>query len=177
LQLERLVQRPDQLVREHRRALVAFQVPRNHQELVSTEAPERVLPPADFLQALRHQLQQFVARSMAQRVVHALELVEIDEQHGDHFPRATGDTDRLFQAFEQQRAVRQGGQRIIVRKFLQFLLRLDGFREIDEIAERGAPVCHFDHFVLHPHVNQSAVVAHGTANEGTRYFLPACLAC
>ena len=53
-------------------------------ELVSAHARDRVRLPHQGAQALRHHLQQLVAGGMAERVVHGLEVVEIEQVDRHH---------------------------------------------------------------------------------------------
>ena len=53
-----------------------------HGELVASEPGRRVEGPQAFGEVRRHPLQQLVSFAVAQAVVHRLEVVEVDEQHG-----------------------------------------------------------------------------------------------
>ena len=61
------------------------------------------------LQALGHALEQRVADVVPEAVVDDLEAVEVEEHDRHQAVDALGVNHRLFQAFEQQHAVRQGG--------------------------------------------------------------------
>jgi hypothetical protein len=79
-------------------------------ELVAAEACNRDLWPENLAQPVGHAHQQHVAHRMAQRVVHFLEVVEVEQQHG-HV---------VFHGFVEtpleQCAVGQPRQRVVVRQ-------------------------------------------------------------
>ena len=76
-----------------------------HRELVAAEPAQHVALAQAALQALPHQLQQRIARRMAKRVVHQLELVEVEEHHGDVPAAATAERQRLL---ERERGTGRG---------------------------------------------------------------------
>ena len=55
-----------------------------HRELVSAHARDRVRLPDQHAQAFRHHLEELVAGGMAQRVVHGLEVVEVEQVDRHH---------------------------------------------------------------------------------------------
>ena len=77
--------------------------------------PERVDLADDALQSRGDGLQQFVADGVAERVVDRLEVVEVDEQRRDGGLLARGPGEHLLDAVDDQRAVRQVGERIVRR--------------------------------------------------------------
>ena len=65
--------------------------------------------------------EQVVADRVAERVVDGLEVVDVDEQHGD---RRLGQRERLLDAVDEQRAVREAGERVVVGLVLELALEL-----------------------------------------------------
>jgi hypothetical protein len=61
---------------------------------------------------------------VAERVVHGLEAVEVDEQDGADAARALSVGDRLAQAILEQQAVGQKGEAVLQRHALELLVRL-----------------------------------------------------
>ena len=57
--------------------------------------------------------EQLVAGRMAERVVHALEVVDVHEQDGNRIGAAFGLTQGEVEAVEEQRPVRETGQRVV----------------------------------------------------------------
>ena len=72
--------------------------------------------------------EQLVAGRVPERVVHRLEPVEIDEQHRGAETVAARAGERLAQAVDHQRAVRQAGERVVQRTVFECLF-----------GRRGAP--------------------------------------
>ena len=99
-----------------RRQLGAIDVGRRqqHRELVAAEPRHRVGRAQGAAQARRHFLQHQIAGVMAERVVDLLEAIEIDQQDRQALVVAMRAQDRLLQAIEEQRAIRQVGQRIVI---------------------------------------------------------------
>ena len=130
LDLERLRDGVEQLLRDpaqHRRLLEVLD---DHHEFVAAEAREQVGLAQRRRQRLGHALQQLVADPVAERVVDVLEAVEVDEQHADAAAAALRLRDRLRQPLVQQQAVRQAGQRVARRHVLEALLGLDPRRHV-----------------------------------------------
>jgi hypothetical protein len=81
-------------------------------ELVTTEPSDHVAFPDAGCESLRYFNQQRVPDGMAQSVVHGLEPVEIEAEHGEGFvARQPGQ--RSFHLLMEQHAVRQAGQPIM----------------------------------------------------------------
>ena len=66
--------------------------------------------------------QQRIAHRMAEHIVDRLEAVEIDAEHGKAFSRSFGEFERGGDAFVERGAVRQVGERIVVRHVRDALL-------------------------------------------------------
>jgi hypothetical protein len=79
--VERRPHRLQHLLHQAQRQAARRPVRQHQQELVAAQAGNRVRLPQMAFHALRHPLQQQVARLVAQAVVDALESVEIDKHH------------------------------------------------------------------------------------------------
>ncbi len=85
----------------------------DHDELVAAEAAERVGLAYDALQPRRHRPQQLVPGGVPERVVDALEVVEVDEQGRDRRPVAARAAEHVTEPVDDQRPVRQAGERVV----------------------------------------------------------------
>jgi hypothetical protein len=99
-------------------------------ELVAPLTTDRVGLAHAVGQTRNHLQQQLVACGVSQRVVHPLELVQIEEQQGDPGPRALRHGQRMHEAVAQQNAVGQAGQCIVVGQKLDALLRVPALGDI-----------------------------------------------
>ena len=78
--------------------------------------------PQTASQALRHGLQQFVAALMSERVVDALEFVEVQIEHRELLA-APDALQRLLELLAEEQPVGQVSQRVVVRQMRDPLLR------------------------------------------------------
>ena len=138
---------------------VADRVVEQHDEFVAAKTGDGV-----GLAHAQHQLrgddaQQFVADAVAERVVDALEFVEVDEHHRQPRTMALGAPDRMAEAVEEQRAVRQAGQQVVgglvLHRLLVFAPLGDVVRHVhDRIgvveADRAAEKFDFDQAAIEP---------------------------
>jgi hypothetical protein len=67
-------------------------------ELISTEAPNDVAFAQGLAQALRNGLQELVPDVVANRIVHLLEMIEVEHEDGDAALIATGKSNALSEA-------------------------------------------------------------------------------
>ena len=86
-----------------------------HAELVATEAGERVALAQQLLEQHAHLPHELVASGVAARVVHDLELVEVEVQHGVMPAVVVRALDRDLEAALELAAVDEAGQRIVAR--------------------------------------------------------------
>ncbi len=93
----------------------------NHGELVAAEPGRHIGFLEASAQALGDAFEQFIADRMAERVVDALELVDVDIEHRQLLARPYR-LERLFQPFAEQDPVRQVGQSVVVRQMRDLLL-------------------------------------------------------
>ena len=73
--------------------------------------------------------EQRVAGGVTHRVVHGLEVVEVDEQHGDLAAVAGRVGERAVDEIAELQAVREPGQRVVVRLVRELLLQRPQLRE------------------------------------------------
>jgi diguanylate cyclase (GGDEF)-like protein len=92
-------------------------------ELVAAQAGDRVRRARTRQEPLGRADQQPVTFGMAEGVVHGLEVVEVDEQHGDLVPAPAGDGERVAHPVPEQRAVGEPGERIVERLVGELLLQ------------------------------------------------------
>ena len=104
-------------------------------ELVPAEAGDRVAGPDRRGEALGGRDQQLVAGAVAERVVDDLEVVDVGEQDGEAGVGLAAALERLGQRAVEQRAVRQPGQRIVVRLVVEPLGVLLASGDVDALAD------------------------------------------
>ena len=81
-------------------------------EFIPAEAGDEILRADRLAQPLRHALQEFVADQMPQRIVDALELVDVDIEDCERAPLAV--PEQFLGVALEHRPVRQIGQRIVM---------------------------------------------------------------
>ena len=79
--------------------------------------------------ALRHVHEHLVADGVTPAVVHELEAVEIEEEDSARLGVGRRALDSLGDARGEERAIRQAGERVVVRLMPQLLLKLRHLRE------------------------------------------------
>ena len=105
---------------------LAVDVVEQHGELVAAQARERVARPHAALEPARGADQQLVAGLVSEAVVDRLEAIEIEVEHREQriAQRAPRAVKQVLEAVEEQRAVREIGERIVERLPLKLLLDL-----------------------------------------------------
>ena len=146
VEVQRLIERDDELARDLVGLLGGVDVLQYHGELVPAQARDGVLVADGLLQARRRGAQDAVAGGVAERVVDVLEAVQIEEQHRDTRAVAPRPYDGARQPLRQQRAVRQAGERVVVGQVAQFLL---GAFLIGDVRQHGDIMAALAACVLH----------------------------
>ena len=119
---DRFAQRDEDALRDLDRVVGVGERVHQHRELVAAE-PRRGVADADAAhEPLAHDLQQRVARGVAEAVVHGLEVVEVDEQHGEVAAVALEPRRRVLDAVAEQRLVREPGERVVERLVRELVL-------------------------------------------------------
>ena len=81
--------------------VVAHLSVQQHDELIATKARHYIGRSHSQQQAPCHFAQHLVARRVAKLIIHLLEAVQVDEQHGHRVERAAGAIERIGQAIIQ----------------------------------------------------------------------------
>src|SRR5258708_25586330 len=87
----------------------------NDGKLVAAEPGDEIVLSDTVFDPLGHSLQQFVADMMSERIVDALELVDVDIKQGELLVPA-GSLERALDLLAEQHPVRQVGQRVVMRQ-------------------------------------------------------------
>ena len=153
--LERRLQRRDDPlggVDGRRRARDLFDQDR---ELVASHPRDGVAGRERLAEANPDAAQQRVTGGVTQRVVDALEVVQVEKEDGDLRPSLLAAQDeRVLDAVREQRAVREPGERVVEGLVAELLLRLAPSRDVEEVAleDELASVRDDARLVLHPQV-------------------------
>ena len=83
LQIERALELDHDALGDARRIVHGRRVVDQHRELVAAEPGDRVARADALLEPPRHRHEQLIADGVAERVVHDLEAVEVEEEHGE----------------------------------------------------------------------------------------------
>ena len=100
---------------------------------VGADPRQVILAVESVYEPLRDGIENLVAAAMAQRLVDIAETLEIEQDHGYHLRLATARAHLLAQAVDEQGAIGQPGEHVIVREIFQFLLLLDGLQRERDI--------------------------------------------
>jgi len=136
LDRQRLAQQAEHLLGDAQRVLVVDQVGNEDRELVAAQTRAGVALAQAASDALRGEAQQRVARQVAERVVHALEAVEVEEQHGEALAVAPRGGDRLLEPVLEQRPVGEAGELVVGRELARALARDVQLEEHALVADR-----------------------------------------
>ena len=106
----------------------------HHGELVAAEAGDHVAGAQHAAQPLGDDLEQAVAGAVAERVVDDLEVVEVDEQDRD-LERLRRRRSPRCRRCRKKRAVREPGQRVVVRLVVELALDALALGDVEEVAD------------------------------------------
>ena len=120
------------------RVVLPAQALADDHELVATEPCDGVGSLQAPLDPPRDLDEQLVAGVVAQAVVDHLEAVDVEEQHGDLAGAPREAEESLAEAVEEERAIRQTGQRIVERLVLESVLGVGPVHR--DGGERGDPL-------------------------------------
>ena len=158
-------------VRHRHQARGAVHVLHDQGELVAAEPRDRVDFAQMFPQPGGNLLQDLVARAVAERVVDLLEAVQVEEHEADQRAAATGTRHGQMQPVEEQAAVGQPGQHVVLGELRQPLLGFPALRFLVHRVERKGDVArHLDEKVDQLIVE---VVRDRCAQEQRPHHLPA----
>ena len=142
---ERVAQRGEHALGDDAGLARVGDVLEQHGELVAAHARHGVAGADGRVEPARDGAQQLVPDGMPERVVHDLEAVEVEEEDraAAAGPPPAGPSQRLLEPVEEQRPVRQPGQRVVHRGVLEPLDRApvvggvaDGALQRDHVQPR-----------------------------------------
>ena len=128
---QRLAQGLGQAARHPERVALARDAGQQDGELVAAEAGHDVGRTQHAAQPLGDAAEQAIAGAVAERVVDDLEVVEVDEQHGD----APAGAQRAAEALHEQLAIGQAGERVVVGLPGELLLGGPALGDVDAVAD------------------------------------------
>ncbi len=153
---------------EYRGAVYAF-FGEDDQELVATEAYDEIGPAYLFLEDLGDLAQDPVAEKMPLGVVDVLEIIDVDEHHGEAFAAASGCPDVAHQHLHVS-AIREARQRVDERKPVRFLNQVNAEKgavgELREVAHEGEILGLDDPGLATFRENEHSFVADRHVNQG-----------
>ena len=132
--IERLAGEIDGLLQRHDDAFGQIHDPiavaggHQYREFISAQARNAIIVAQQVTQPRRHLAQHMIAGAVAQRVIHILEAIQIHDENRQHPLLLAGVENFPLQPLAELRAVRQLGQRILVRQFQDALLALGDAR-------------------------------------------------
>ncbi|MEZ5182317.1 MAG: hypothetical protein R2702_10650 [Acidimicrobiales bacterium] len=104
------------------RVLAALHLLEEDAELVAAEPSHGVAGADAAAQAGGHGREEAVAGRVAERVVHRLEVVEVDEQHGGEVARAPAALQGVLDPVAEEATVREAGERVVEGLVAELLL-------------------------------------------------------
>ena len=109
-----------------------FQVGEQEEELVPALPRHHVRLPGASAEALGELLQELITRVVSERVVHELEVVEVEVEHADTevVPVRTGD--RRLEHLLEEGSVRETGELVVVREERHLLFRALAFGDVED---------------------------------------------
>ena len=110
-------------------------------EFVAAESRHHVAAANAVLEPLGDAAQQLVAHIVAERVVNDFHAVQIQKQNAEHRVFFFGVGERAAQFVAEQSAVRQIGQRIVIRHMTDGFLRAFVFADVGEHAADNGRRC------------------------------------
>jgi len=109
-------------------------------EFVAAEARQRVAGPQTALETARDGDEQHVSRHVPETVVHELEAVEIQEQHGrDMIVAPLRASDHVVEAFHERRSVCEARELVVLHDVQQALFGKFAFGNLELQCLRAAP--------------------------------------
>ena len=127
----------------------AAHVLEQHRELVAAEARDDVALANAAFESLHDGAQQLVAELVAERIVHHLESVEVQEQQAHLLLTPNRARGRVLELLAQVLAVRNAGERVVAREVMQLRFGALALDRVTDRAEDHATVAFpFDEVVL-----------------------------
>ena len=172
--LERLRQGVENFLRHLRHVARIRQVLEQHRELVAAETRHGVALAHAGRQPPGGHPQRAVADVMPQRVVDDLETVEIEEQHRQRPVGPARPRERVLQALQEQCAVRQPREHVVVRHELQLLARLAALGDVADDGHEHRRILGGEQLQPHLHRIEAAILTpvHGFEGQGVSLAAP-----
>ena len=151
---ERLGQDPEDLARHGGGVGLSRDPVEEEQKLVAADAGHGVVLPDAAAQPIGDLDEKFVAGRVAERVVHALEVIEVEEHDDERLPAALGVQDREREPVVEEDTVREVRERVVVRLVPALLLGALAVRDVDEASVHDGVAVGLVHEALvreHPH--------------------------
>jgi hypothetical protein len=109
----------------------------NDRKFVASQARDQLVVATALAQARRDSPQQLVAERMSERIVDALEVIEIEAEDGEILPGPPDPPERLIQPLMKENTVGKAGQCIVMRHMGDPRLGLLAFGHVDDGDEDG----------------------------------------
>ena len=127
---ERLVERVEQLLGDHFCVVLVRHVFDEDRELVAAHPGGGIGGTKASPESVRDGDQQHVTGGVPETVVHGLELVEVDEQHGHRAHAPFGAGERMAETIREERLVGEVRERVVERLVRQRDLQADALRDV-----------------------------------------------
>ena len=149
------------LPRHRRRVGLAPDSVHEEQELVPAHARHRVIRADAAPEAVGRLHEKLVARRVSERVVDALEVVEVEEHDRERLAAPLRVEDRERKPVVEENPIRQIGERVVVRLVPALLLGAFAVGDVDEAAfhHRFAPTLGLEEALVREHPHGRAVAA------------------
>ena len=105
-------------------------------ELVTAVSGDGVLGASGGVESFGGADEHIVTGAVPERVVHRLEVVEIDEEHRHRAGVAAGSADGAGEAVGEQRSVGEPGERVVERAVAEVVLVLSAFRDVAGVDDQ-----------------------------------------
>jgi hypothetical protein len=136
-------------------------------EFVAAQPCNRVGLPGAVTQPVGNHLEQLVADRMPERIVDALEMIEIEAEHGERFS-PLHPLELVLQPLTQQHAIGQVGQRVVTRHMRDLLL---GAPSLGDVLVRCQPAA-ARHGLVHDRNDPAVGEVHGVIGSLSPCNLP-----
>ena len=168
------VQQREQALGEHIGIIAHFDRLDDDAEFVAAKPRDGFTGPHGAGNATSHDLQQFVAGGMAKRVVHTLESVKVEQEHGHATVAKVASGEGVMQAVPEEHAIGQTGEVVLERLLEQLALHVLPLRDVLNHADHARFASEGDagDGELSPHdvpllVEEAALDGGGVALAGT----------
>ena len=121
-ELERVLERVEQAFGDELGTRCQRELLGDHHKLIAAEAPQRIGVADHTVEPRDDRSQEFVADTVTERVVDGLEVIQVDEQRRHRRLAAARAREHLLDAIQDQRPVREPGQRVVGRQEGKLLL-------------------------------------------------------